>query len=258
MVVNSAKNEQNRLPTSSSTLPSTVLPQTLTYSGGPAGAGLYTYNFTVPLFCIYFEVLLVGGGGHGGTEDQQTSTLSWSGGGGGAGGWARARITNTQFIAGTTQYELKVGSGAVSNASQDDAQGGSTSLRKAGVDVLVVTGGTSSLRNQFVGEGGVGGTVTVGLSNVMEYAQGEKGKSSGHIGSVILTQNVYSGDGGRSPYGNHGLGFWLGALFKQNGNNASGFGAGGSGAVNDHQFFPGTFYGGSGATGYASVSFYFN
>lgn len=256
MVVNSAKNEQNRLPSTNSALSPSVLPYTLTYSGGAPGSGQLSYTFTVPLFCTYFKVLLVGGGGHGGSEGPQTSTLTWVGGGGGAGGWAIALVTSAQFSAGSTQYEVRVGSGAVSNAGQDDAQGYSTSLRKAGVDVVVVTGGVSGANNQFAGTGGVGGTVTTGPAYVIEYAQGEQGKAGVSIGNPA-TQNCCNGDGGRSPYGNRGLGTWRGPFISGNGQNGSGFGAGGSGAAKD-MAFAAPFYGGSGATGYASVSFYFS
>lgn len=262
------KNEQNlslyqyianTIPT---LLPGWYFPPTSQqYTQGTLANGTsYTeYTFTVPLKCQYFKVLLVGAGGHGGSEDATPSTLSWVGGGGGAGAWARLLVPKSVFIAGVTQFKIRVGHEANASASWQDAKGGDTVfLTSGGTPLVTAVGGDSGQNNVFEGPGGAGGTIS-GTTYLIESGRGQTGQDGQHhYQSLLISDKVISGMGGTSAFGDAGIPLVKGTGGWDNGKRANHYGAGGSGCIHNMNL-PGnpTLYGGNGAGGFASVEFYY-
>jgi len=242
----------------------TYTPPTILTVVGPGSQPFVTQMvsvFTVPAGCIYFEGLLVAGGGAGGREAWNgATTLTWTSGGGGSGAWCRFRVTQTSFTAGSTMYQLNVGCGASNNALWTMANGAATDFNLFGGGMLTrVLGGNSGANDQFEGDGGNGGTLDAVFNNyVIEYGDGETGTKAKHFSPTIFaTTAVSTGTGGWSAYGSPGRAVVYGNAQSDHGKNASGSGAGGGGCANDMLFGPKTFYGGTGAPGYAQIIFYY-
>lgn len=195
-----------------------------------------TTSFTTPatgtLSTVYiFELVGGGGGGGGGLAS------SGNGSGGGAGGYVYKRITG---LSGGTTYlaSVAVGAGGTGTSTNGNA-GASTTLNILSV-TYTASGGGGGI-GAVSSAGGAGGTGTNGDINITGQSGGD---------SLAAAASVPSSAGGSSPKG-WGLG-GLGVLTPKNGNNATGYGAGGSAGKGT----TGTPVGGNGSAGIIMVTWF--
>ncbi|WBM69119.1 hypothetical protein OH773_13075 [Buttiauxella sp. WJP83] len=186
-----------------------------------ATSGTYTTPSGVKALIV--EVIGAGAGG-GGTLSATAGAHSVTGGGG-AGGTAVSFIANP-----VTTYNVTIGAGGKSGttAGTSGTDGGTTSFGS----VAIATGGT----------GGTGGTTTaISQTNAIVAAGGNAGK--GTVGNIRCGSNESAGvsvgtnygnissGGGSTPYGTGGMRVGLSVKGNQPGFSATGYGAGGSGAI---------------------------
>lgn len=190
-------------------------------------------TWTKPSTLKAIKVTVVGGGGSGGSASGSTSpSLNGCGGGGGAGGASIIYLDVAALPA--SPITITAGAGTNSFGAFCSATGGANAP-------------TSSFASGSpnIGPGGAGGAgTTTPNPNVINL-----GGQQGVTGIQIGTANRISGQGGSSIFGAGAL-----ALINTanvNGNAATSFGSGGSGATRGNS--PGTSTGGAGAGGVVVV-----
>lgn len=176
------------------------------------------YTPTAGTVSIVAEALGAGGGGGG--INAVTASTGTGGGGGGSGALATGRITSN--FSGTTVTVGAAGAGGVAG-SNNGTNGGTTSfgsVLNAGGGV----GGTAGVASGTVHikDGGIGGA-TNGSASIAGFS-GQNGEPG-----MLIVSLAIGGSGGSSIYGGGGVETLISGASTP-GNNASGFGAGGSGA----------------------------
>lgn len=161
------------------------------------------------------------GGGSGGAGCTSVAAAASAAGGGGAGGY----LEKAAAVAGNTGYAYTcgaLGAGGVNAAGGNGADStfviGAVTYTAKGATGAVVATALTTLSSY---PGGVGGTVSTNGDVNSGGASGE----NGHI--TVITPVGASGGGASGPYGAGGKP--IAAV--GNGNNATGFGAGGGGAM---------------------------
>jgi hypothetical protein len=214
-----------------------------------SASGTYTPSANM----LYAIVEIVGGGGGGGGSNATNNAQG--GAGGGSGGYAKFKVTSSQVGASQTITIGNGGAGSTTTGSTGTASSfGSLATCNGG------SGGASGSSNGAVATatGGAGGTVTITTGSPIFTMTGQKGgnfygAAAPTLGSVNL------GGGGSNP-----LGFGASAKSISNSTPNSqftadasvGFGAGGggSGTVSQSGAGTGSATGGSGLSGYCSVT----
>lgn len=191
------------------------IPKLITTSG--------TYTTPPGVKALIVEVIGAGAGG-GGTLSAAAGAHSVTGGGG-SGGIAESFIANP-----AATYNVTIGAGGKggTTAGTSGADGGTTSFGAA----AIATGGT----------GGTGSTtIAISQTNAIVAAGGYAGK--GTVGNIRCGSNESAGvsvgtnygnissGGGSTPYGTGGIRVGLSMKGNQPGFSATGYGAGGSGAI---------------------------
>lgn len=211
-----------------------------TLTGGvftPASTTVMTSSGTwvKPANVTTVEVIVIGGGGGGGGVG--TSAGEKASGAGGAGGYAYGIVTVSGNVTVT------VGTGGAGGAGANDGTAGNNSVFAGGTTVTATGGGAGTNNNSDNSQaaGGSGGTCT----NAHLCINGR----SGEVGQILDSYSP-TAEGGSNPLGFGGLGPRAGA---SNGASGTGYGAGGSGAVDT-----GTTQrtGGSGTNGVVIVRWY--
>lgn len=175
---------------------------------------------------------LIGGGGGGGSN---STTVSPGYASAGTGGNAGSRVIAMSMVNDSTVLSAVIGAGGAGGApaanGNDGVTGGDTSL-----GVIKATGGRGGLKgvayNVLPTTGSSGyanaGNVTPGSDTILLQHLGRPGDS----GFLLSADNARSGKGGDSEYGNGGVAVAISAGVNNSaGNDAVGFGSGGSGAV---------------------------
>ena len=188
------------------------------------GAGTYTPTSGMS----YCTVEAVGGGGGAG-NCYQTSTNNSASGGGGAGGYTYGTFS-AAAIGSSQSISVGVGGagGAGTAAINNGTAGGNTTFGA----LLTANGGSPSNGTALNGSGtvgGAGGSASGGSVNIT----GQSGQTAIRLNSVAYG-SVYSGSGGSGKYGQGGymqIPGGGGGNDSLVGINASGYGAGGSGAA---------------------------
>ncbi|WP_282065917.1 glycine-rich domain-containing protein [Commensalibacter papalotli (ex Botero et al. 2024)] len=195
--------------------------------------GDYTFQAPNESGTLQLSWIMAGGGsGGGGDEDG----YGRSGGGGGSGGYQQ----NINFpISGGSTISIYIGSGGAPT-SKYETEGGSgsdTYLLIDNQEVIRMTagkGGQNALATNYTGDhpkGGVGGS-----PNGLTGGDGLKANNNNKLG----------GNGADTPLGTGGQPTWA-----DQGDNASGYGAGGGGGCTKDRQKPGYWIGGFGTGGYA-------
>lgn len=178
------------------------------------------------------DVTAVGGGGGGGGKNTK-SGISVAGGGGGGGYAATKLLVPTAPL---QELALIVGSGgAAGEYSASGGDGGSTTIKSAGTDLLVASGGSGGVGGKATNAGGAGN----GNGGYTMTSDGEDGVGyifddaslglAGGGGGGGGTQAGSVGASGGNPYGGDGA---LGSTNIANGADATagkGYGGGGGG-----------------------------
>jgi len=176
------------------------------------------------------DITAVGGGGGGGGNNTK-SGISIAGGGGGGG------YVTTKLLVSTTPWQeltLIIGSGGAAGAyAETGGDGGSTTIKSAGTDLLTASGGFGGIGGQEPNAGGVGN----GSGGYSGVSDGEDGvgyifddsslglAGGGGGGGGIHPGNI--GSSGGNPYGGDGA---LNSTNTSNGQDATtGKGPGGGG-----------------------------
>lgn len=183
-------------------------------------SGSGTYNPPAAVSQLKVEVQGAGGGGAG--VPSTSASQGAASGSGGSGGYSQITISNP-----SASYTYDIGiAGTGGSAGQNGGNDGTATTFTDGVSVNIIcnpgTGGVSMAATATSGSagGGVGGTATGGDFNV----NGVRG------GTGFIT------DGDRAELSNGGnsyLGLGATGRISANGTDASGYGAGGSGANNN-------------------------
>lgn len=184
-------------------------------------------NFTVPAGVTMLKVTVTGGGGAGGTGSGSTGGSMTGGGGGGGGGTV---IEILRDVVPGTVIPVTVGAGGICGTGIEPTNGGSSSFGS----YCSATGGVAG---DSFGSGGAGGVGSGGDLNIS--GQG------GGAGSQPSEAITISGTGGSSYYGAGGAGVTSNGLHF--GEDARGYGAGGSGGVGGH--------GGNGSSGVVTIEY---
>lgn len=200
-----------------------------------------------PANLLFAIVELVAGGAGGGGTYSSAATVSTAGGGGGSGGYSRRKLTAAQIGASQT---ITIGAFGVGGAAGDNpgANGGDTSfgslvIAKGGL------GGGAGWTTTFW-HGGAGGSITGALGDIV--AAGDPGGNGAwHNGGNTL---FASGQGGSSFFGGGAVPAFAAGANANNGNAASNYGSGGSGAVINLAI--GSLAGGNGSPGAAVITEY--
>jgi len=189
----------------------------LVISGGSAQTGTIVVtsgtSFTTPstiTTSTVFIIELVGAGGGGGGGATGTSA---GGSGAGSGGYVYKVITG---LTPSTTYTCAIGVGGTAGAFTGNGTAGTSTTLTIGATTYTASGGGFGI-GVISSAGGIGGTGTNGDINI-------NGQNGGD--SLTAAASVPSSAGGSSPKG-WGLG-GLGVLTPKNGNNATGYGGGGS------------------------------
>ena len=194
-----------------------VVSSTPTWSGCPPQSTIYTTssgNFTIPAGVTVMRITVLGAGGGGGG-----STTGSNGVGGGAGGMLIKSFTGLTPGA-TCAYSVGAGGSGGAAGANNGSAGGDTSI---------TVGGTT-----YTGSGGPGGINTAGVS--LTSGGGNTGNGdiniTGQQGRLYSTMagGYITGAGGNTDYGTSTLAA-ITASGQTDGQNATGYGAGGSGAV---------------------------
>lgn len=206
-------------------------------SGVPTATAIPVYHsqvftassaFTTPAnstaATVYKYTIIGGGGGGGGSNG------TWAAGGGGGGG-AVAVGSFTNVAASTAITVTITTSGTPSAGGSAGGNGSAGADASLGSPVSITAGGGGGGAGSTAGagptgsEGGTSGTVTVGSPSIAAMAGGH-----GIRGSCLLVSSCIGGAGGSAlTYGAPGVGGSVGVA--QNGTAATGFGAGGGGAI---------------------------
>jgi hypothetical protein len=178
-------------------------------------------TFTTGLTTHTIRIRGVGGGGGGG-GCASVAAAAGAAGGGGAGSYAEAIFP----VSPNTGYTYQCGAGGTGTSAAAGGNGGNSTFTAGGVTVTCNGGSGAPLctptTTLLVTLGGAGGAVsTNGACN----GAGESGEPGIQI--LVSTPIVGSGAGGSTVFGGGGLG--LAAV--GSGNNAVGYGAGGSGGA---------------------------
>lgn len=167
----------------------------------------------------------IGGGGGGGGCPAAPASQGSAGGGGTSGTWG---VIKTQSPVPVT---YSVGSGGSGNFGAAGITGGNTT-----VGTIIFPGGSGATaagpRAGAGASGGLGGAAA-GISGLSGSSTkiAETIGLPGNPGFNFTGTNVMSGQGGHSPLGNGGYPRWAQTSASINGIDASGYGAGGGGAV---------------------------
>lgn len=189
------------------------------------GAG--TYTPTAGTASIVIE--LQGGGGGAGSAASPGGGNVGIGRAGGAGGYIRHRLTAN--FSGASYSVGAGGAGGASGASNNGSAGGDTTFTDTAGSPTTYTAGGGALGTgggaaapAYVTAPGAGGTCTNGDLRIPGGA--------GRWGLALNTTSVASGDGGDSVFGRGGASVRsTGTAQSTAGNNATGYGAGGSGCA---------------------------
>lgn len=204
------------------------------------GSGTHTANANARQLILF---TLGGGAGGGGVGTSAASGIA--SGGGGAGSWSLKVVSAGTFGASQTVTIGAAGSGGATGANNGSAGGdtsiGSLCIGKGG------SGGTAV--GSYSGQGGAGGVAGTG-DITTTGARGDAGVAQAAATNVINIggkgADSIMGGGGLPPLANTGTAAYAG-------NNATGYGAGGSGACNNAAGGGTTAAGGNGSAGYAFV-----
>lgn len=204
-----------------------------------AGSGVYTPTSGTNKIIVE----LVGGGGGGEPVGPITSVQLAMGQSGGSGGYARKTFTG---ISGTYTYTIGAG-GCYYGCSVPN--GGNTSFTGPGSVTVTAYGGSAA-------NTGSGGTSLIILNGAPGGSISTNGdiNVAGNPGGLSVAQNAggATGPGGASVFGGPGAGVSVTAYQTTPGNDATGYGSGGSGAIG---YGSGPLvYGGSGKQGIIIVS----
>lgn len=177
-------------------------------------------NWTVPHKGKY-RLFALGGGGGGGSAS--ASPNNWAAGGGGASGACEEIIID---LTENQNLSVNIGAGGPSNGN-----GGTTTINSQAGNLLTAVGGRTG---ESTGPGSSGNYIYGG-----GYANGNGANIGGnafiaYYSSAGVPSTVRSGNGASSPFGQGGacVSATTNTETGLNGNDAAGFGAGGSGAVN--------------------------
>ncbi|MDX2287714.1 MAG: DUF2793 domain-containing protein [Hyphomicrobiaceae bacterium] len=181
-------------------------------------------TWTKPPGLVRARVMVLGGGGAGGGAAATGSATASPGGGGGPGGIAFAVIEAADLGATET---VTIGAGGVGVSNANGGDGGTTTFTRTTGDDLVATGGLGGFKinagSTFAfADGGASGAATGGDVNFA-------GSPSGFAMRDSFPQGI-SGSGGSTPYGAGGPNI-RGGTVSSAGVAATGFGAGGGGAL---------------------------
>jgi hypothetical protein len=191
-------------------------------------------SYTAPAGLRRALIEVVAGGGGGGGAATNAGAV---GGGGGAGGYAQSLIDAGDI---TSPETVTVGTGGAAGVNTGGNGGaGGTSSFGAHVSCTGGSGGTGSTSTSAASSGGAGGTPTISTGTGIFAASGQAGYATGTVASAGIAQP--SGAGGHSRIGLGGA-----PVVTGNGNQGTGYGAGGAGARRDAS---NNFAGGAGAAG---------
>ena len=169
-----------------------------------------------------------GGGGGGGCQSNGSSVAAAPGGNGGE--WSQSWIDIATLSLSPLEVSLTIGAAGSGNSNADGDDGGDTTYTD-GTNTIIAKGGKG---------GAAGSASTVGViyepTTPVNNSHGQvnRGSEPGHIGFLNNISSWFTGvggAGGNSPMGVGGLvvsGFNTGAQ-KEDGNDGTGYGAGGSG-----------------------------
>lgn len=178
-------------------------------------------------YCI---VEAIGGGGGGG-GCQTTSSVQVAAAGGGGGGAYQRSVFTAATIGASKAVVIGAGGAAGSAGNNNGSAGGATTL---GTTLLVANGGSGGVGGAATGTSATsGGGAAGGVGTGTVFIGAEAGQA-GVCTYNATTYNSQSGAGGNSHFGYGGKGIFRIAISGANntGNNATGWGGGGSGASN--------------------------
>ena len=217
---------------------STCSPQATTYTTGSG-------NFTIPAGVTNLKITVIGAGGGGGGAGSNGAAM-----GGGAGGMAIKWLTGLTPGATCAYAVGAAGSGGAAGNNAGSA-GGNTTIT-VGATTYTGAGGAGGTNQNDSSQTGcsfsAGGTATNGDLNIT----GDPGTPyyTGYVGSVTT---LMGGQGGKTSYGAcMGVVQFSSPTTGKAGQNATGYGAGGGGAIT---WTGSTFAGGNGAGGLIIIEY---
>lgn len=199
------------------------------------------------------RIRCVGGGGAGGYVAVQTNAVTIGASGGSSGGV----VERTVYLVEGQEYSYTIGAGGISNGTA----AGATTFTISSTDTVTAVGGLPGYSGN-----GSGSADSLYLYRVQAAPPGGTPGSVSPINEVIITAETgsiariraFSGSGGSSPFGTGGTAVAPANNTGSNGNPATGYGGGGSGACVNTSTTTQAYLGGAGTAGCIEIVMIYN